>query len=406
MRILLANKFLHHVGGAETVFFAEWQMLAAAGHDIIPFGMAHPDNGASPYADYWVPRSNYDRPSLSQIRNLIHSPEAARRIAALVADTRPDIAHLHNIYHQLSPSILPVLAAAGIPVVMTVHDYKLVCPNYRLFTQNAPCTRCVDSHPWHAVRYCCHHASYAASAMVALETALHRRRKAYAPVDLFLAPSLFVKNLLLQGGFPAGKIQVVPHAVAAAPPPEPVAAPLPAEKFVLYAGRLEPEKGVAILLAAAARLSTVPFVLAGSGSQSGQLPTLANVTVLGKLSPGQLETVRRQAALEVMPVIWYEVFGMSALEGMRAGLPVVASDIGALPELVQDEHTGLLVPPGDVGALVAAIQRLLQDSTLAQRLGRSGRQLVQDRFRPEQHLATLLDCYHSVQREAQSQPTL
>jgi glycosyltransferase involved in cell wall biosynthesis len=393
MRILLVNKFLHHVGGAETVFFDEWRLLEAAGQEIIPFGMAHPENINSPYARYWVPPIDYQRPSPAHMRNLIHSGEAARQMARLVEDTRPDIAHLHNIYHQLSPSILPVLSKAGIPVVMTVHDYKLICPNYRLFTQNQPCTRCVAGHPAQALRFRCQKSSRLASAMVALETTLHRRQKVYHLVDRYLAPSQFVQEMLVCGGFPAQKIQVLPHAVGAAPAAEPVSSTLPAGKFVLFAGRLEPEKGLEILLAAATRLPDIPFVLAGSGSLSSQLPMVANVTNLGKLSPGQLETVRRQAALAVMPVIWYEVFGLSALEAMRSGLPVVATDIGALPELVQHEHTGLLVPPDDVDALAAAIHRLWHDEHLAHRLGQAAQQWVRTQFRPDQHLATLLGCY-------------
>ncbi|MEW5987865.1 MAG: glycosyltransferase, partial [Chloroflexota bacterium] len=194
MRILLVNKFLYPAGGAETVFFNEWRWLEAAGHEVIPFGMAHPGNVSSPYSRFWVSQIDYRHPTPSQLVNLVWSSEAAEKLARLMAETRPHVAHLHNVYHQLSPSILSTLRKAKVPAVMTLHDYKLICPNYRLFTQGQPCQRCVHSHAWHAVRHRCLKDSLAASGLAAVETTLHRRLRSYDSLARLIAPSYFVQE--------------------------------------------------------------------------------------------------------------------------------------------------------------------------------------------------------------------
>lgn len=402
MRILLVNKFLRHVGGAETVYITHWRLLEEAGHMVIPFGVSHPDNPSSPYMQFWPAQIDYRRPSLSQAAGILWSGEARRKMAALLAHTRPDIAHLHNIYHQISPSILPELARAKIPIVMTLHDYKLVCPNYRLYTAGAPCTRCVASHPWHALRHKCHKDSWSASALVALETAIHRATDAYRAVDLFLAPSSFMRQMMVRAGFPEERVRLMPHCAASMANDSNANELLQGLKkpYFLFAGRLEPEKGVGLLLEAARRLSEVSFVVAGAGSLAAsiaeQAATLDNVSMLGVLNAHQLATIRREARAELAPSIWYEVFGMSALEAMQLGLPVIASDIGGLRDIVLDGETGLLIPPGDIDALATAIERLQDDPSLAAKLGAAGMAYVSRHHQPEQYLARLLSIYEEA----------
>jgi len=396
MRILLINKFLRPVGGTETVFFNEWRWLEEAGHEVVPFGMAHPENVRSPYADYWPSQISYRRAGLRQALDLIWSREAARCLDSLIAETGPQVAHLHNIYHQLSPSILSVLAGAGIPAVMTVHDYKLICPNYRLYTEAKVCTRCVNSHAWHALRHRCQKDSIAASALVALETTLHRWRRVYDSIARFLTPSRFVRDLMIQGGLPAARIRVLPHAIDPAPPAQVGSGSLSEhsnEEHVLYAGRLEPEKGLSILLEVARRLPTIPFKIAGDGSLAGPLleqsRSLANVKLLGKLDAARLARLRQTSILELIPSTWYEIFGMSALEAMQAGVPVIASNSGALPDVVKHEENGLLVAPGDADEWAAAVARLWRDRPLAAALGKAGRERVERQNRPKQHVQAL-----------------
>lgn len=396
MRVLLINKFLHPVGGSETVFFQEWAWLEAAGHEVIPFGMAHPDNVASPYQSYWAPQVDYDQPTPGQLVSLIWSRAAARQLKALALATRPDVAHLHNVYHQLSPAIIAVLRQLRIPTVLTAHDYKLVCPNYRLYTQGQVCSRCVGSHPWHALRHRCLKSSWSASALAAVETGVHRWLRAYAGIDQFIAPSHFLKTMLQRGGWPAAQITALPHAVPL-PPPTTNANPA----AILFAGRLVPEKGVAWLLAAARRLPDVPFRIAGTGPLwRAAAPT--NVTWLGHLSPAELAAEYAAARAVVAPSLWYELFGMSALEAMSHGCPVIASRIGALPELVSHEETGLLVAPGEVEELAAAIARLWRDADLAAQLGRAAQAHVRAHHDPADHLTRLVQLFRQLRQPTET----
>jgi glycosyltransferase involved in cell wall biosynthesis len=376
MRILLVHKFLRPGGGAEQVALNQWRWLEAAGHQIIPFGMRHPDNVRNPYARHWAPRVDYDRPTPGQLINLIWSQPAAEALQPLVAESQPQVALLHNIYHQLSPSILPVLHRAGIPVALMAHDYKLVCPNYRLFTRGAPCTRCVGSGTWHAIRHRCVKASLAASALAALESAAHRRLRAYRHVERFIAPSSFVSRMLARGGFPAAKISVLPHAVEV-PAPRPESPASRGEAF-LIAGRLEPEKGAAHILAVARRLPQARFEVAGAGSEEMRLRAAApdNVVFLGQLTQAQLAARRARAVAELVPSLWYEPFGLSALEAMAAGIPVVASSVGGLADLVRHDESGLLLPPGDVAAWSDALARLWFAPNQASALGAQARRQV------------------------------
>src|SRR4051794_30553550 len=200
MRVLLANKFFRPGAGAETAFFAQRQLLQDAGHEVIDFGMAGPDNTPSPYASYFAPARDYSgggRPTkrVGDALSSIYSPSARAAIRRLVQDTKPDVAHLHNIYHQLTLSIVDELARQGVPTAMTLHDYKIVCPSYTLFTEGERCRRCVNSHPFHVVAHRCIKDSRAASTIGGLETALARVRRSYRRIDALISPSRFLGDL-------------------------------------------------------------------------------------------------------------------------------------------------------------------------------------------------------------------
>jgi glycosyltransferase involved in cell wall biosynthesis len=313
---------------------------------------------------------------------------------------------VHNIYHQLTPSLLSVLDHAGVPAVLTVHDYKLICPNYRLYAAGEPCTRCVRSHPWHTVRLRCHQASAAASTLVALETALHRLFNVYGSVQRLIVPSRFLQQMLAAGGYAEQKIHLLQHPVPVATPsadalPQTLPRHMHLARAFLFAGRLEEEKGVRILLRAAQLVPELPVLVAGEGSLRAEIEgaRVANVHLLGKLAPETLAAIRDRVRGELVPSLWPEPFGMSAAEAMGAGRAVIASDRGALPELVVDGHTGLLVPAANPQALAQAMKRLAADDQLARSLGNAGRKQIRRDHDPQRHLAALLATYHNIQEE-------
>jgi len=394
MIVLLVNKYLHVTGGAETVLFKQWQLLDAAGHQVIPFAMAHPDNVPTPFARFFAPRVDYERAgaagALREAAGILWSRAARRGLEELLAGRpaggRPQVAHLHNIYHQLSPAVLAPLRAQGIPAVMTVHDYKLVCPNYRLYTQGAPCERCLAGNDWHAVIHRCVKGSYAKSMLCAVEGAVHRAMRAYSSLALLISPSAFLRDKLVRAGWEARRIAVLPNPVA-----------LPDERrsddgYVVYCGRLVPEKGLVTLLRAARQWPGARLLIAGDGPLRAVLEEQvagapgASVEFLGRLAPDAVAGLLRGARCLILPAEWPENSPLAVLEALAQGVPVVTTALGGLPELVTDGENGRVVAPRDAGALAGAVAGLLQDPALAGRLGRAGRERMRERHDPAQWL--------------------
>jgi glycosyltransferase involved in cell wall biosynthesis len=396
VRILLANKFLYPAGGAEAVMFLLWRYLEADGHAVIPFGMAHPRNVLTAYDDFLVPAVSYGQPSglrgqLASTRSIWYSSEARRRLARLLVETTPDIAYLHNIYHQLSPSILDALREAGVPVIMTLHDYKLACPNYRLYTEGAPCTRCVGGSFHHAVVHRCVKDSRLKSLVCAIENTIHRRRGAYGSIARFIAPSRFLYDIMLRAGLPEDKLLHWPNPIDLPPVPRSRDA-----GYVLYSGRLAREKGLWTLMRAAQRLPQAEFRLAGEGPLRSELEAwclehhLFNIRFLGFVAPDELPALIRNARCLVMPSEWYENCPMALLEALGHGVPVVAANVGGLPEYVEHRHNGLLVPPSDDAALAEALSLLLSDPSRAAAMGRAARLRAERDHAPRPYLDRLL----------------
>ncbi|MPY92474.1 MAG: glycosyltransferase, partial [Acidimicrobiia bacterium] len=279
MRILHVDKFLRRQGGAAGYMLDVAALQRRAGHDVDFFAMQHPANLPATYEDQFPPFVQLDPPPrgalarAGTVATMVWSGRAARCLAEVVDDFRPDVVHLHNVYHQLSPSILRPLQRRGIPVVMTVHDYKLVCPSYRLLDQDGLCDACVGAGPLLTapVRRRCKDGSIGASAVLALESSLHRLLGAWRPVSRFIAPSAFLASTLRRGGFPADEVVHLPNFVDA----DAIEARHgPGEGFV-FVGRLSGEKGVDIAVRAVGQLPGARLTVAGDGPERAALEALA-----------------------------------------------------------------------------------------------------------------------------------
>ena len=219
MRVLQINKFLYRGAGAETVMFRTADLLRANGHDVSFFAMQDPRNVPSAESEYF-PRGRYYGEGQGIFRRTkdalasIYSLEVRKALRRLLREQRPDVAHLHNLYHQLTLSVVDELAAERIPTVMTLHDYKPVCPSYVLYTDGAPCHRCVTGNPGHAIVHRCVKNSRAASTIASLEALLARTRDTYGRIDAFISPSRHLAHVMTQGGLPADRIHVIPNFVA------------------------------------------------------------------------------------------------------------------------------------------------------------------------------------------------
>ncbi|MGY1761206.1 glycosyltransferase [Geodermatophilus sp. SYSU D00779] len=403
MRVLLVgNHWTEGPGGAETMLVLTADLLRAAGHEVVPFAVAEERTLPTPVRSCLPGAAGAGaRTRFGEAWAGVWSPAAYRALARVVDEVRPDVAHVHHVFERLTLSVLDALQRRGVPTVMTLHDYKPVCPNFRLFTEGAPCTRCLSGGYWQVVRHRCLEGSRWRSVAAAVDSYAARARGVYGRVDRFVAPSAFLRDRVVEGGLPADRVEVLPNPVVAAPSPRPAPGDPP---VVLYASRLVAEKGVDTLLDAAARLpSGVRVRLAGSGRLEPVVRARVAaeglpVDVLGPLAPDRVAAELRAAAVAVLPALWWENCPMAVLEAAAHGVPVVASAVGGVPELVDDGTTGLLVPPGDAAALSGALTRLLSDPAGAGRLGRAGWARVRSGHDPTAHVAALQEVYRRVAR--------
>ncbi len=344
MKILEINKFCHLRGGADKHFLDLVSLLEKNGHEVAIFAMEHPRNPDSRWKKYFVGRVDYDNGNffnkLKGALRVFWSLEAKRKISRLLDDFKPDVAHIHNIYHQISPSILPEIKKRGIPIVMTVHDWKLICPNYLLNCSEPYCRKCVAGKYWHCVANKCVKNSYIKSLICTLELYFHKWLKIYEKnVDLFIAPSEFAKNILVEAGFPEKKIAVLPHFVEVKPLRN--QRQLPAEDYAFYFGRLSKEKGVDELIDVFKDLP-VNLVLAGRKDKDFAIPNRSNVRYLGFKSVEEIEKLVQNSKFVVSASRLPETFGLIALETVRRDKPFLGYKAGAYGEIVENGVSGWL----------------------------------------------------------------
>ena len=403
MKVLLVNKFNFVKGGADKYFLDLADLLSARGVKVAKFAMKHPNNLPDRWSKYWPSGINFDRFQtkhfFSYFIHLFWNFEAAKKFGAMLEEFQPDIVHVHNIYHHLSPSILSEAKKRGLPVIMHLHDYKLVCPNYKMFAQGEIDESAKGGKYWQAVVHRAVKNSYVKSALVSLEMWLHHKvLKVYEKnVDLYVAPSKFMKEKMVEWGVPAEKITVLYHFIDA----KKFKPNFELGKYLLYFGRLDKEKGVDKLLRAMAKVrGDKKLKIVGSGPEYKALKNLAKsleltarVEFLGPKYGEELKKIIAGAYLVVIPSQWYEVFGLVNLEAGALGKFVIAAEIGGIPEAVQVSHTALLFNPSSIDDLATKINRSLDNSKMVAEGGREARDFVAEHFSPDRHFTALMKIY-------------
>ncbi len=396
--VLGANNYHYLRGGSERYFLGLGRLLAARGHRVAHLSTAHARNEAAPGEAAFVPPNELARPGARDVLRFHWSRRAARATTELLARARPDLAHLHIYYGQLTPAILAPLARAGLPILQTLHEYKPLCPVHTLLSRGVPCEACAGRHFWRALPRRCNQGSLARTAVSVSEAYLARAVGADARVARFIAVSEFQRAKLLQHGFAPERVLTVPHFVEA----QALAPARGPGEHVLFAGRLEAYKGVFTLLAAAAEARALPVLFAGDGPARVELEralaarALGHVRVLGFQEPAALARLVRASRCVVVPSQSYETFGLSALEALAQARPVIASRIGALPELVREGENGFLVPPGEPAALAERLRWMAGHGREAEQLGLRGRALALERYGPAEHYARLSAIYREL----------
>jgi len=408
VKILYCNKYNFPFSGTEVHLFDLMRLMTDRDHETALFSMADPRGSATKYDCYFVPNISFksaDQTFWKKARlasHAVYSTGARRRLSRMIEDFRPDIAHVRNIYHHLSPSILWELKKHRVPVLYHLNDFKMLCPNYNMVSRGDACERCRGGQFWHVISENCYAGGRGAGAVLAVEAYAHRWLKTYERcVDRFLVPSEFVRHKLVEHGWDKGRIEVLSHFQRCS---DTAPAPPPADAPILYFGRLSAEKGVADLLRAMRGLSNVRLNIVGDGPIRGELEALAkslelwNVHFVGQVGEQERDRLIAESRFTVLPSRAFETLGKTILESYAQGRAVIATDLGSRREFVSDGETGLLYPVGNVGQLAGALSFLYERPELAARMGRAGFELIREKHSPGDHYRAMASLYDRMVR--------
>lgn len=405
MNILYVNKFHYLRGGSEAVYFNTAHLLESKGHRSVFFSMQHPQNLPCETSNYFMPHVDLVTTEglLSQLKTtlrILYSFEAKKRLSKLLDKYPIDIAHLHNIHYHISPSILHELKKRKIPVIMTLHDYKMACASYLMLANGVPCEACSGGKYFEAVRNKCIKGSFAKSVLAALEMYFHHKvLDIYDQVDYFISPSLFLRNKLIEMGFKKEIIHL-PNFIDIKKFKEINKEDVETtqKNSIVYFGRLSEEKGLRTLLETAKKVTT-KIVLIGDGPIRSELEAEAkaeginNIEFLGYMTGKSLYREIKKNSAVILPSEYYENNPISVIEAFAMGIPVIGSRIGGIPELVKDNETGLTFEPGNAEDLREKIETILTDRSSLVQMGKNAQKFVEDELNPEKYYQQLMKIY-------------
>ncbi len=379
MKILQIHKYFTRKrgGGSVTAFFETIKMLTQKGHEVAVFSMQDKDNNPTSYSKYFTKHFDLNEKSnpckkMKLASKVLYNFEAKRNLEKLISEEKPDIAHLHNFYHYLSPSIISALKKNNIPVVMTLHDYKLICPNYKLFSKGKVCEKCKGGKYHHCLSNKCLKNSLSGSFLAMLEAYLHQVIGSYEKVDMFIAPSRFMKNKCMEFGIPEEKIKVIRNPIDIESIGKDIDYSLGEKNYFLYYGRLSQEKGVGDLIKAVSELEKENLLgenilhIVGKGPEEENLKNLAKelgvenkVKFLGFRLGKDLMDAVRQAKFVAVPSVWYDNSPMVIAEAQISKKPVLVSDLGGSKESIIEGETGFVFKSGNIKDLSEKIKKIL-----------------------------------------------
>ncbi len=380
-RVLLVHNHYRQAGGEDRVFAAEGALLSRFGHQVSQYTASNSDIHGSG--------------SVRLAAQTLWNPGARAGLAGLLRETRPEVVHVHNTFPLLSPSVYYAAKRNGAAVVQSLHNYRLLCPGANLFRDGRVCEECVGSPvPWRGAVHACYRHSRGASAATAAMLAVHRLIGTWTRmVDVFVALTEFARSKFVEAGFPAGRIAVKPNFVD----PDPGRGS-GSGAYALFVGRLSPEKGVGTLLDAWQRAgSRVSLRIVGDGPLAGEARQrahrLPNVAVLGPRAADEVYRLMGDAAFLVVPSWWYEAFPLVLVEAFAKGTPVVASNLGAMAEVVDNGRTGLLFRAGDAEDLAAKVEWMTTHPAEVRRMRDEARAECLAKYTAERIFAALMEIY-------------
>ncbi|MHB1176427.1 MAG: glycosyltransferase [Sulfuriferula sp.] len=380
LRILLAHNAYQQRGGEDAVVEDELALLRSRGHVVETYF-----------------RHNDEIKQASRIKTAVQTAWSFKTrddVAARIMDFKPDLIHVHNTFPLISPAIYWVADRLAVPVVQTLHNFRLLCPQAMFLREGRVCEDCLGSVPWRGVVRGCYRGSKVQSAVLSSMVTVHRAMGTWRnKVTRYIALNDFCRRKFIEGGLPAERFVIKPNFVDFAAPVEG-----PRDGF-LFVGRLSAEKGVDVLVAAAGHLINAPVRVAGSGPEETLLEGVAGIHALGAVSGEAVRGEMNRAMVLILPSIWYENFPRTLVEAFGCGLPVIASRIGALADLVEDGVTGLLFEPGNAQDLAVKMRWAQQHPQQMAQMGRNARTLYETEFTAERNYQQLIAIYHDAIRE-------
>ncbi len=403
MKVLLINKYLYPKGGDAISTLATGSLLAHKGHDVYFWGMNHPSNAGFLHSEYFVSHVDYNKSlgktnQLKAAVNILYSFEAKKKLEIVINKIQPEIVHLNNFAHQISPSILHVLRKNKIPTVMTMHDYKMVCASYSLLLNGKLCEKCKNGKYFHCLLQKCSKRSSLKSLLNTVEMYLHHDiLHIYDGISIYISPSKFLKSKVEEMGF-KHEVVYLPNFVDVD-----TFHPLydSQEESIVYVGRLSHEKGIETLMDAVKGVK-VKLKIIGEGPLTESLinkskeERIQNVEFLGYKKGEELQNEIRKSILMVIPSEWYENNPRSVIEAFALGKPVIGARIGGIPELVRDWETGITFESGNMADLRDKLELLLNNRERIPDMGRRARAFVIKELNSEMHYKNLLNIYEKA----------
>lgn len=387
MKILQAHNYYQQGGGEDVVVAAERDLLVSHGHEVRQYTVSNNVVGG-----FW-------KKVVTGCR-VHYSHKSRRNFYREIIDFRPDVVHVHNFFPLLTPSIYDACHEAGVPVVQTLHNFRPVCPAGFLLRNGLICKQCLNTVPYKAVIHRCYRNCFSGSLAVAFMIDYHHRQRTWhEKVDCFICLTEYSKSEFVQGGFPAHKMVVKPNFID-------TGAPAPGtgrHDAALFVGRLSKEKGVSTLLSAWSGMS-LPLLVVGEGplSQTARACGLENVTFLGAQPRQEVMALMQRARFLVMPSEGFETFGLVIVEAFANGLPVVASRLGSIPEIVEDGVIGVLFEAGNREDLARKVRWACDHPAAMKEMGERARRVFDEKYSREKNYGLLMEIYRAV--IAKSQP--
>ena len=407
MKILLVNKFHYIKGGSETYYFGLGELLEKSGRDVIYFSMKDDKNKPCPQEKYFVENVDFNAPMgkfklMKTALKMLYSREAKKKFKKLILDEKPDIIHLNIFQSQLTASIVDVAHKYRIPIVYTAHDLKSVCPNYQMLNHGEVCEKCLHGKYINCFKTSCMKDSRLKSLLATMEADVYKRRKTYRKMDLIITPSEFYKRKIDEA-----KIADCPviHMTNFLPQGTQYSAVSKVGDYILYFGRLSREKGIITLVEAYSRSNgDLPLYIVGTGpvkeeveGKIKELSMVDKIKLLGFKSGRELKDIVAASRCVVLPSEWYENGPYSIMEAMAAGKPVIVSNLGGLPELVDDGVTGYIVPAKDAEKLAEAIKKMcdmLSKDLLA--MGQAATKKAKSMFDAQKYAREVIEKYKEM----------